>query len=455
MKEISGKSIVIVGGARSGVAASVLLKGMGAKVFVTDAGMLSEQSRQTLIAQQIPFEEGGHSERAKDAEFVVVSPGVPDEAPLIRHFSYTGIPVYSEMEVACWFNKSPLTAVTGSNGKTTTTSWLRHLWETASKQALIAGNIGVPVSDLVLDTAPDKDLILEVSSFQLDNIKTFRPRVSVILNITPDHLNRYQNKFKYYVASKMKIIRNQGETDFLIYNYDDPVLKEQIGGIGVKPKGPARIPFSLAEELETGAFIRDEHIVVRLDGSEEVLMHKDEVSLKGPHNLANSLAVVLAGRLNGVESSHIRESLRTFEGVEHRLEQVRILRGVRYINDSKATNVNAVWYALRGITAPVVLILGGQDKGNNYRELTDQIRKKVHSLIAIGEAKAAIREQISREALYYFEAETMAQAVQQASKQARKGEVVLLSPACASFDMFENYEHRGRAFKEAVMDLPD
>lgn len=454
MKEISGKTIVIVGGARSGVAAAVLLQKMGASVFVTDAGMLSEQSRAVLTEKNIPFEEKGHSDRAKVADFAVVSPGVPDEAPLVQYFTFNDVPVYSEIEVASWFNKSVLTAVTGSNGKTTTTSWLRHLWETAGRPALVGGNIGVPVSELVHETGPDKDLILEVSSFQLDHIKTFRPRVSIILNITPDHLNRYQNKFKYYVASKMRIIRNQQDSDFLIYNFDDPVLKEQIGIIGVKPKGPKRIPFSLTETLETGAFLRDDQVVIRLNGEEETLLHKDEVSLRGRHNLANSMAVALAGRLNGIEAQHIRKSLKTFEGVEHRLEQVRILNGVTYINDSKATNVNAVWYALQGIKAPVVLILGGQDKGNNYRELTDQVKKKVHSLIAIGEARAAIREQVSRDALYFFEAESMKEAVQIAFRQARKGEVVLLSPACASFDMFKNYEHRGQAFKDAVNALP-
>lgn len=454
MKEISGKTIVIVGGARSGVAAAVLLQRMGATVFVTDAGLLSEPSRIVLTEKNIPFEEKGHSDRAKIADFAVVSPGVPDEAPLVQYFFFNGIPVYSEIEVACWFNRSRLTAVTGSNGKTTTTSWLRHLWETAERPALVGGNIGVPVSELVQDTGAEKDLILEVSSFQLDHIETFRPRVSMILNITPDHLNRYQNKFKYYVASKMRIIRNQLPSDFLIYNFDDPVLKEQIGVIGVKPEGPARIPFSLTETLETGAFLRDDQIVIRLNGQEEVLLHKDEVSLRGRHNLANSMAVALAGHLNGIDAQHIRKSLKTFEGVEHRLEQVRILNGVTYINDSKATNVNAVWYALQGIKAPVVLILGGQDKGNNYRELTDQVKKKVHSMIAIGEARAAIREQISRDALYFFEADSMKEAVQIAFRQARKGEVVLLSPACASFDMFQNYEHRGQVFKEAVNALP-
>lgn len=236
----------------------------------------------------------------------------------------------------------------------------------------------------------------------------------------------------------------------MIYNYDDPVLKEQLSGIGIRPDGPQLLSFSMLDEVSRGAFIRGQEIVLRLDGTDEPLMGVEEIGLKGKHNLSNSLAVALAGRVNEISKETIRESLMTFEGVEHRLEQVRILNGVRYINDSKATNVNAVWYALQSIKTPVVLIIGGQDKGNNYRELSDQIKKKVHTVIAIGQAKDAIRAQISRDALYYAEAETLEEAVKLSYKKAKKGETVLLSPACASFDMFESYEHRGSVFKQAV-----
>jgi len=450
MKRIKDRHIVIVGGARSGAAAAVLLASKGAKTFVSDSGAIAPQQKEMLLAAGIEFEENGHTERAKKADFVVVSPGVPNEAPLISFFDYNDIPVYGELEVACWFSKSKITAVTGSNGKTTTTSWLHHMWNRAGRASLMGGNIGTAVSELVPDTSEQADLILEVSSFQLDRIATFRPYVSMILNITPDHLNRYQNKFENYVASKMRIIKNQQPGDYMIYNYDDPVLKEQIAGIGIRPDGPQLLSFSMLDEVSRGAFIRNEEIVLRLDGKDEPLMSVGEVSLKGKHNLSNSLAAALAGRVNEISKESIRESLMTFEGVEHRLEQVRVLNGVRYINDSKATNINAVWYALQSIKTPVVLIIGGQDKGNDYRELSDQIKKKVHTVIAIGQAKEAIRAQISRDALYYEEADSLEAAVKLSFKKAKKGETVLLSPACASFDMFENYEHRGKVFKQAV-----
>ncbi|MCH8558264.1 MAG: UDP-N-acetylmuramoyl-L-alanine--D-glutamate ligase [Balneolia bacterium] len=450
MKEVKDRNIVIVGGARSGAAAAVLLASKGATTFVTDSGAIAPQQKQMLEAAGVPFEENGHTERAKKADFVVVSPGVPNEAPLISYFDYNDIPVYSELEVACWYSKSRITAVTGSNGKTTSTSWLNHMWKQGGRAALMGGNIGTAVSELVDKTSKEADLILEVSSFQLDRIAGFRPFVSMILNITPDHLNRYQNKFENYVASKMRITKNQQPGDYMIYNYDDPVLKEQVSGIGIRPDGPQLLSFSMLDEVSRGAFIRGQEIVLRLDGTDEPLMGVEEVGLKGKHNLSNSLAVALAGRVNEISKETIRESLMTFEGVEHRLEQVRVLNGVRYINDSKATNVNAVWYALQSIKTPVVLIIGGQDKGNNYRELSDQIKKKVHTVIAIGQAKDAIRAQISRDALYYTEAETLEEAVKLSYKKAKKGETVLLSPACASFDMFESYEHRGKVFKQAV-----
>lgn len=450
MKRIKDRHIVIVGGARSGAAAAVLLASKGAKTFVSDSGAIAPQQKEMLLAAGIEFEENGHTERAKKADFVVVSPGVPNEAPLISYFDYNDIPVYGELEVACWFSKSKITAVTGSNGKTTTTSWLHHMWNRAGRASLMGGNIGTAVSELVPDTSEQADLILEVSSFQLDRIAAFRPYVAMILNITPDHLNRYQNKFENYVASKMRIIKNQQPGDYMIYNYDDPVLKEQIAGIGIRPDGPQLLSFSMLDEVSRGAFIRNEEIVLRLDGKDEPLMGMDEISLKGKHNLSNSLAAALAGRVNEISKEAIRESLMTFEGVEHRLEQVRVLNGVRYINDSKATNINAVWYALQSIKTPVVLIIGGQDKGNDYRELSDQIKKKVHTVIAIGQAKDAIRAQISRDALYYEETDSLEAAVKLSFKKAKKGETVLLSPACASFDMFENYEHRGKVFKQAV-----
>ncbi|MCH8567869.1 MAG: UDP-N-acetylmuramoyl-L-alanine--D-glutamate ligase [Balneolales bacterium] len=453
MKKVKDLNIVVVGGARSGAAVAVLLENAGAKVFVTDSNAIGGFQKEVLATNDIAFEENGHSLRARQAEMVVVSPGVPDEAPIIQYFLNNDIPVNSEIEIASWFCKSPIVAITGSNGKTTTTSWLQHIWKTADKPALVAGNIGRAVSEVVLDTSPEKDLILEVSSFQLDHISRFRPKTATILNITPDHLNRYQNRFDFYAASKMRIIKNQQPDDFFVYNFDDPVLKSQIIKANIKEDGPARIPFSITEQLSSGAFVRKGEIIIRLNDTELSLMPVEKLSLKGNHNLGNALAASLMAVLHGVSAEALSTGLETFEGVEHRLEQVRILNGVRYVNDSKATNVNAVWFALQSFKSPVVLIIGGQDKGNNYKELTDQIRQKVHTVIAIGEAKEAIRSQISRDALYYYEAESMEEAVQTAKKQARKGEVVLLSPACASFDMFKNFEHRGEVFKQAVAKL--
>ncbi len=453
MKNIKDRNIVIVGGARSGTAAAVLLASKGARVFITDIGAIPVHQKNILTHNEIPFEENGHTERARKADFAVVSPGVPDNAPLIRYFASNDIKVYSEIEAACWFSESPVYAVTGSNGKTTTTSWLNHMWKQAARPALVGGNIGTAVSELIPQTSPDATLILEVSSFQLDHIDTFRPKVAALLNITPDHLNRYQNKFEHYIASKMRIMKNQQPDDYLVFNYDDPVLKEQVAGIGVRPDGPQLLPFSLLDEVSRGAFIRGEEIILRLDGKDEPVAGVDEVGLRGNHNLGNSLAAAIMGRINEISLPAIRDSLMRFEGVEHRLEQVRIINGVRYINDSKATNVNAVWYALQSIKSPVVLILGGQDKGNDYKELSEQIKKKVHTLIAIGQAREVIRSQVSRDALYYHEADSLEEAVQLAHRKARKGEAVLLSPACASFDMFDDYEHRGKVFKQAVMAL--
>ncbi|MFW6347288.1 MAG: UDP-N-acetylmuramoyl-L-alanine--D-glutamate ligase [Cyclonatronaceae bacterium] len=454
--DIQGKTIVVVGGARSGIAAAILLHSHGAQVFVSDAGAIAGHQQEALRRAGIAFEQGGHSGRAHKADMVVVSPGVPGEAPLIRHFAARNIPVYSEIEAASWFNRSRTLGITGSNGKTTVTNWLGHLWKTAGQPALVGGNIGTAASSLMEETSAETDLILEISSFQLDHIATFRPDIGVLLNITPDHLNRYKNSFDLYVAAKMKLAMNQTPDDVLVYNYDDPVVRTQIRLLQQHPGPiPRMLPYSLQENLEEGAFVQDDVLTLRLDGRSEALLGRHELALQGRHNCGNALAVALCGRTAGVSNPAIIESLRSFPGVEHRLEQVRVLGGVRYINDSKATNINAVWFALQSLKTPVVLILGGRDKGNDYRELSDQIKNKVQTLIAIGEAKEAIRTQIGRDALYYFEADTLEEAVRLSQKHARKGETVLLSPACASFDMFDSYEHRGRVFKQAVQQLED
>jgi UDP-N-acetylmuramoylalanine--D-glutamate ligase len=453
MMDVRSKHIAIIGAARSGLAAARLLNGRGADVFVSDSNKIQPDVKLNLDFEEIPYEEDTHSTRAKNVDLAIVSPGVPDHAPLMKYYANNNIPVYSEIEAASWFNKSPIIAVTGSNGKTTVTSWLARTWEIAGKPFLLAGNIGVAFCDVVTETRPGTTAILELSSFQLDHIQSFRPDVSIILNITPDHLDRYDNSFEKYTDSKIRITENQQVDDTFIYNYDDPVISRKAKQLSNRDIHPRMLVFSLAEEVERGAFIRDDHIVLNINDSEEILMHTSEVGLPGRHNLNNGLATALAARVSEIKSDHIRESLRRFEGVEHRLELVRILDGVKYINDSKATNINAVWFALDSFKMPVVLILGGRDKGNDYTKLKDQIHEKVHSIIAIGEAREPIRQQLADSVPNFLEADNLEEAVMMSRKKAKRGEIVLLSPACSSFDMFENYEHRGRLFKEAVMNL--
>lgn len=453
MRSLSQVSVVVVGAAKSGLAAARLLKSKGADVFLTDSGMMSDAAKARLTADGVAFEDGGHTDRAFAGEFVVVSPGVPDEAPIIQAYLTAGKKVYSEVELASWFDKGRIVAVTGSNGKTTTASWLDHMWNTANAPHILAGNIGIAYSDMVGDTRSETTSLLEVSSFQLDHIDSFKPSVSILLNITPDHLNRYQYKFENYIASKMRIGENQHENDVFIYWHEDPVVAPLVSAHKGKPGAPRFMAFSDESRPDEGVFVRDGQIVFHLNHQEETLMLVEDIGLRGRHNLHNGLATALAGRVSEIKNEFIRESLMRFEGVEHRLENVRSLDGVSYINDSKATNVNAVWYALDSVKNPLVLILGGRDKGNDYSELVAQVHAKVHTIIAIGEGKVAIESQLKEHVPNFMVAETMDQAVRMGKKAAKRGETVLLSPACASFDMFENYEHRGREFKKSVNQL--
>lgn len=453
MIDVRNKSITVIGAARSGVGAALMLADRKANVFVTEFGEMAPTARERLQAAGIPYEENGHTDRSKQAEYVVISPGVPSDAPIVVDFLSRGIPVWSELEWSCMYMDGRITAVTGSNGKTTTTTWIDDIWKRAGRTHVTAGNIGTALSEHVYNGVPSwTDVILEVSSFQLDHIETFRPNVALLLNITPDHLNRYQYKFENYIASKFRMFENQQADDILIYWADDPVIRAHIPEY-FKPDGPRVWTFSSETAVAQGAWVKDGMLMLTLNGITEELMSIDEISLKGRHNLHNSMAAALAARANDISNDVIRESLRQFEGVEHRLELVRVLDGVRYVNDSKATNVNAVWYALDSIHTPMVLIMGGRDKGNDYSELFALIREKVHTIVAIGEGRDAIREQLGGVVINLLEAESMTDAVRLARKAARRGEVVLLSPACASFDMFENYEHRGREFKKAVHNL--
>ncbi len=451
MKEVKGKHIVVIGAARSGVAAAILLKRKGADVFVSDFGAISESSKEKLAAASINFEENGHTALAEAGEFAAVSPGVPTESPIVQHYLNSGKEVFSEIEVASWYTNHDIIAITGSNGKTTVTTWLTHIWETADADYSLAGNIGYAFSERVEDAKGTH--ILEVSSFQLDHIKDFKPTISVLLNITPDHLNRYGNSFEAYAASKFRITENQTAKNWFIFNYDDPMIKKHVEELQMKESFPQLWGFSNKNEVPEGAFIRNEQIIFRFNNKEETLMPVYELGLRGQHNLQNGLAAALAARAAEIKNETIRESLKTFTGVEHRLEIARVVDGVKYINDSKATNVNAVWFALDSFNVPLTLILGGRDKGNDYSELIGQIKEKVHTIIAIGESKDRVQAQLENVAPHFETAETMRDAVRLAKKGAKRGEVVLLSPACSSFDMFDDYEHRGRVFKEEVNKL--
>jgi UDP-N-acetylmuramoylalanine--D-glutamate ligase len=451
MQEVRGKKFTVIGGARSGLAVSRLLKKLGADVFLSDMKRPEEikHSRFTIHELEklgVEYEFDGHTTKVFDADIMVISPGVPSSAPVVRKAFDLGIRVISEIEVAYWFCEAPIIAVTGSNGKTTTTSLIGHILKSAGIKTIVAGNIGLPFSDYVLDAKRDSVVVLEVSSFQLDHIETFRPRVSVLLNITPDHLDRYDS-FSDYILSKFRIFKNQGGDDFAVYNYDDEIIQPYVERLNIQ-----KLPFSIFEKLSFGAFLDGGDLILRLKNKREKILNMDEMKIRGMHNVYNSLAAALAARAMEIKNEVIRESLMSFEGVPHRLEFVRELNGVKFINDSKATNVNSVWYALESFDEPIILIAGGRDKGNDYTKLYDLVRRKVKLLIAIGESRDKIYNEF-KDMTEVIRVNSMEEAVRRAYERASPGDVVLLSPACASFDMFQDFEHRGDVFKRLVNEL--
>jgi UDP-N-acetylmuramoylalanine--D-glutamate ligase len=456
-EKVRTKRGTVVGGARSGRAVAQLLAEAGSEVFLTEHGPPPEGTVPVLNECGIDFEFDGHTVRALDADFFVLSPGVPTQSNIVQQALRAGIDVYSEIEVASWFCEAPIVAITGTNGKTTTTSLTGHVFRTAfadtpGREAIVAGNIGYPFSDYVLETEPTDVVVLEVSSFQLDHVETFRPRVSVLLNITPDHLGRYDHDFEAYAQAKHNIFRNQGEGDVVVYNRDDDDVRdaaeEAAAEQGVRPMAITREGVPAA-----GAGFRDGRIVLRTDDEDDSLMPQDELALRGRHNMYNSLAAAVSARVMEVENDVIRESLSGFEGVPHRLEEVRTVDGVLYVNDSKATNVNAVWYALESFDRPVVLIAGGQDKGNDYSDLKPLVRDRVRAVVALGESADKVARELGPEAVECTRAQTMEAALSRAQRYAQPGDAVLLSPACASFDMYENYEERGTLFRRLVKTL--
>jgi len=400
-----------------------------------------------LDTQGITYEFGGHSNKVLEADALVVSPGIPSNAPLVQAAQSRGLPIFSELEIASWYCPGVIVAITGTNGKTTTTALTGRMFKDARRPAVVAGNIGTAFSQVVGDMTSESVAVVEVSSFQLDFITAFRPKVAAILNITPDHLDRYEHRFENYVAAKERIFQNQAEGDTLIFNADDGIACE----IVEKHLHPrvTRLPFSTRRSLEQGAMVQSDVLTIRVDNQQLDVIPVASLSLFGEHNVANALAALLAAWVLEVPIASIRATLKNFKGVEHRLEFIRELDGVTFINDSKATNVDAVWYALRSFKQPIVALFGGRDKGNDYSRLHELVRAHVRAIVAIGESANKVVEAFSG-LVPVVKATNMEDAVASARRLAVSGDVVLLSPACASFDWFDNFEHRGRVFKEIV-----
>jgi len=462
------EKVTILGAARSGIAAARLLRDHGAKVFVSDQKPQEDLTKaiDELTRLGIEIETGSHSDRALDADVIVISPGVPTDAPIVQKALALRIPIFSEIEVASWFCKAPIVAVTGSNGKTTTVSLLGAILETwfgslKGRRVFVKGNIGDAFSTVADEATPQDIVVLEVSSFQLDHIKTFHPQIAILLNITPDHLDRYGyavhsksgevEAFKNYVTSKLRIAMNLRGTDAFIYNADDEIVVREVHRL--PPDRGSRFPFRVADNGATASIDRGV-LTLRVNGEEEPVLPANEIAIRGLHNLYNSMAASIAAHILGAPIPVIAQVLRTFKGVEHRLEFVREVSGVKFVNDSKGTNVDAVWYALQSFSEPIVLLLGGRDKGNDYSRLVPLVQKHVRAIVAIGESAEKVMTVFSP-LVYTIRADSMEEAVRKAYQLSKRGDVVLLSPACASFDWFENYEHRGRVFKELVWSLPE
>ena len=451
-REVTGKRFSVIGGARSGVAVAKLLKARGAKVFLSDKAPPEKMQDviRVLDDEGIEHEFGGNTEKVLEGDVVVLSPGVPSDVPLVKAAMKKGRHVVSEVEVASWFCPAPIVAITGTNGKTTTTALTGRMFEDARHPHVVAGNIGTAFSQVVDQIGSDGAAILEISSFQLDHIETFRPKVSVWLNVTPDHLDRYEHSYEKYIASKCRVFENQSSGDVLVYNVDDDTEREHVER--KVPPAVRQLMFSVRSSVDEGAFVKDGIMKVRLAGVESDVIPVEQISIRGMHNLYNSMAATLAARVMGVPTASIRATLKNFKGVEHRLEFVRELDGVTYINDSKATNVDSVWYALQSFDRPIVLLLGGRDKGNDYSRLFDPVKAHVKAIVALGESADKVSNAFSQ-IVAVKKATSIGEAVRDASAFAAPGDVVLLSPACASFDWFENYEHRGRVFKHLVGEL--
>lgn len=444
-----GKKMVILGAGESGTGAAVLAKAKGYDVFVSDLSVIKPVYKEMMDARGIAWEEGQHTESiVLAADEIVKSPGIPDKAAIIKKLKEKGTSIISEIEFAGRYTNSKMICITGSNGKTTTTMLTYHILKQAGLDVGLAGNVG---NSLALQVAeqPHAYYVLELSSFQLDNMYEFKADVAILMNITPDHLDRYNYEFQNYVDSKFRIIQNQTEEDVFIYWNDDPVIAREIAKHNPKA---ALYPFSETKKEGVKAFTENKQIVIETDNG-IFTMDQDQLALTGTHNLYNSLASGIAAKVTDIKDDEIRASLSDFAGVEHRLEKVARVRGVDYINDSKATNVNSCWYALQSMNTPVVLILGGTDKGNDYTEIEELVKNKVHSLIFLGVDNTKLHAFFDGKVPVIEDALSMEEAISKAYKLSSKGDTVLLSPCCASFDLFKNYEDRGNQFKACVLNL--
>jgi len=447
-----GKRLVILGGGESGVGAALLGKKVGYDVFLSDAGILKANYKNELITAGIAFEEGGNTtDKILNAALVVKSPGIPDKNTLVKQIKAAGIELISEIELAYRYKgDSKIIAITGSNGKSTTTSLIYHICKKAGLDCALVGNIGYSIAKQIAEQ-PVAWYVAEISSFQLDDIKYFRPDVAILLNITEDHLDRYDYKFENYIDSKFKIIENQTEQDCFICCEDDEVITNKLRLLTTHTHIHPLF-FSMKHEIKKGAYIKGDQMMLRIQ-EERVSMSINDFALKGNHNNYNTMAACIATSVIGIRKEKIREAVQDFKGLEHRMEQVATVRGVDFINDSKATNINSTWYALESMTKPCVLILGGTDKGNDYSLIADLVKTKVKAIVCLGQDNKKIIAAFKGRVPIIIETKNAKNAVQSAFELSTKGDVVLLSPACASFDLFKNYEDRGNQFKDAVKEL--
>ena len=442
------KHLVVLGAGESGVGAARLAKIKGYQVFVSDKGKIKKDAQSVLSNHEIEWEQEKHTESLiLNADEIVKSPGIPDDLPLLIKARKKGIPVISEIEFAYRFTDAKIIAITGSNGKTTTTMLTYHILKNAGRDVEMAGNVGKSMAGLLVDHDPEI-FVLELSSFQLDGMVDFKPDLAILLNITPDHLDRYDYKFENYIDSKMKLIQNQGSTDAFIYNDDDEVILNAMKKLKIHSE---KYPFSLEHKVEKGAYTENETVIINIKQKITMSLHK--IALQGKHNTYNTMASGIAANLVEIRKENIRESLSDFKNIPHRLESVGKVNGINFINDSKATNINSTWYALDTLKGPLVWIVGGIDKGNNYAMIERMVAEKVKAIVCLGKENKKIIEAFEDIIEPIEEASSAEEAVSKAYYLARPGETVLLSPACASFDLFESYEDRGDQFKKAVKSI--